>query len=81
MTTTRDKVLAAIREVRPDAPAGLAEMSGSANLMEAGLLDSLTLLQLLAEIERLRGRELDLGNTDVGSLACIDGLVALLETP
>lgn len=81
MTASRERVSNIICEVRPEAAAALATIDGKTDLLEAGLLDSIALLQVLLELERLRGRDVDFEDIDVRDLACLDALGRLLEQP
>lgn len=79
MTAGRETVTKLICNVRPEVADALATIDGKTDLMAAGLLDSVALLQILLELERLRGRDIDFEDIDVRELACLDALARLLE--
>lgn len=72
------------REIVLDALGGLGvaldldSLDGASDLLQAGLVDSARFLELVAEIERRGGMELDFSDADPEDFVCIDGLAHLL---
>ena len=74
-----NKVLDIIKSLRPDMEAEVDALSCDADLLKAGILDSISFLQLLLLLEQKRGRELDFAMVDVATLTRLDALAKLLE--
>lgn len=53
------------------------KVTGDANLLEEGLLDSLGFVDLLAHLEKLTGREIDLMEVDEDDLSSLRGMCAV----
>jgi aminoglycoside 3-N-acetyltransferase len=72
------KIVEILTGVQPDRRDSINELPPEADLFDAGVLDSIILLQTVLEIERIAGRELNVENVELTSVTTIDGLARLL---
>ena len=75
----RRKVLDSISSLRPDLAAEINALSGDTDLLAAGILDSISFMQLLLLLEQERGSELDLAEIEAASLTRLQTLAKLIE--
>ena len=72
--TTQDSIAAVIRDTL-----GVAVPAHDTDLIESGLIDSLSLVSLITEIERSFRVELPLDDFDVGRFSSVERMAALVE--
>ncbi|MBD7917055.1 hypothetical protein H9657_02000 [Cellulomonas sp. Sa3CUA2] len=65
--------------LRADADDVPAAITAQQDLVEAGLLDSLRVIQMIARAEELTGGTVDLAETDLESLYSLEGLYAAVR--
>jgi acyl carrier protein len=73
----RARLLDRLATNRPDQADLLREVSDNTDLFAAGLIDSIDFIELIVEVETVRGRELDLAALDLAELVTLDRLVDL----
>ena len=81
MSELRGRVDRAVRDyiaARLAAIGKSGDASGSKDLFEDGILDSVALTGLIAAVESATGREIDFIDVDLDALGTVDGIVAEL---
>lgn len=70
-----------INRLRPELIVNKESIDADTNLLIAGILDSISFLELLLEIEKITDRQLDLGSWPPEALARAGNLAGLLSLP
>jgi acyl carrier protein len=74
----RDELIAFLRTIqRPDCP--IDGVADDANLVDAGLIDSLATLEIVTWLESAYGLDLAERGVDPAEIVTIDGVLALIE--
>ncbi len=63
---------------RPDQP--VEALEGTANLVEAGLVDSFAILEIISFLEAEFGIDFEAGGINPDDVASIDNILALIES-
>jgi acyl carrier protein len=75
----KDFLIALISRVRPESSPYLENIDDETDLLEEGILDSISFLDLLLEIENTTGRQIDFTGLQPNIVACVRTLSGMLS--
>ncbi len=80
-SSVRNLVLKKMQQAAQSTGQILNQVHDDYNLIESGLFDSFSFLEMLASLETELGRPIDFGDKDPGEFTTLGGLVQCLSTP